>query len=126
MGELQREEGIIGQLKNNQMILKQCFICGKKTNELFEGKCENCLKQNILLIKQIKESKFFICNHSKKICYKNSYYTKEDFLEILPKILKKNIVLNDEYKLNKIEIEDFEIDGHKLVFDANIDYSFVS
>ena len=104
------------------MIQKQCFICGKKSDEIFEGKCENCLKNKIPLIKELKESKFFICNFSKKICFKNSYYSEYEFLKILPKILKKNITLNDEYKLNYIKIENLQIDGHKLIFDANIDY----
>jgi NMD protein affecting ribosome stability and mRNA decay len=125
MEDFQNLENIIGQKKSNQMIKKQCFICGKKTNEILEGKCKDCLKQKVPLIKELKKNKFFICNYSKKIGYKNSYYSKKEFLNILPKILKKNIILNKEYKLNNVEIENFEIDGHRLIFDTNIDYDYL-
>ncbi len=104
------------------VLLKLCYSCGKKTQKIISGLCENCLKVDIPVVKELKEMNFKICNQTKKLYYKNKYFEEEEFKTLLPNFIKKNIILNDPYQLNEITIPFFEVDGHILIFDIEIDY----
>lgn len=52
------------------------------------------------------------------------YYEIEEIEEMLPEIIKKYIVINPYYKLQGVSIEDFEVDGHKLMFEIVADCEF--
>lgn len=103
------------------MLLKTCFACGAKVKDLYESKCEECYKLSFPPIKELKPMTFKICNHTKRIWYNNVYHEPAYVQEMLPNWTKKNLILNDRYTLKKLDIENFEIKGHKLVFDVTVD-----
>lgn len=100
------------------MFKKTCYACGAKVDKLYDGICLACFKEQHKPIEEIKPVKFKICNFTKQISYKNMYYDEEEIKEMLPDIVKKNIVINPFYKLEKIDIENFEVDGHMLRFEV--------
>lgn len=100
------------------MFKKTCFSCGAKVDKVYEGICVNCLKQQQPPIQELKPINFKFCNFTKKISYKNYYYEQEELEQILPDIVKKYLIINPNYKLENVDIENFEIDGHKIRFDV--------
>lgn len=103
------------------VFLKTCFNCGKKTEKTYENMCETCFKQINPPIANLKPINFKICNFTKQICYNSYYYPQEEILEMLPNIVKKKIEINPKYNLNQINIKDFQIVGHKVSFDIEVD-----
>ncbi len=103
---------------------KTCFECGKKVDNLYDGKCEDCFKDNNPPVKEIKPLNLKICNMCKKIHYNNQLLTLDEIEELLPTTMKKRIILNEGYKLKEIEIEDFEQIGNKIVFNLKVDCDF--
>ena len=99
-------------------MLKTCFTCGNKVEKVYSGKCEVCLKEQNPPIKEIKPIKGNICNMSSKIEFHNTYYEQDEFEEKLPFLIKKNIIIDENYSLKDLEIENFEVDGHILKFDV--------
>ncbi len=103
------------------MFLKTCFSCGAKVKDLYEGNCEECFKKENPPISELKQINFKICNMSKKICYKSVYYDQEKIFKMMPDIIKKHLIINPHYILKDFQIENFEIEGHKVRFDLEVD-----
>jgi NMD protein affecting ribosome stability and mRNA decay len=99
---------------------KTCFECGKKAEKLKENLCQDCFKEKISVIEEIKPINIKFCNMCKKIHYNNSLIELEEFKILLPNIVKKHLKINPNYKIEKIEIENFELDGVELDFDVKI------
>jgi NMD protein affecting ribosome stability and mRNA decay len=94
---------------------KTCFNCGKKVDSLLEGNiCSECYIENHPPIKEIKEVNLSICNECGRIHYSNALQTVEDIEEMLPKIMRDRIILNDGYIINSIEIKNFEVIRNKI------------
>jgi len=103
-------------------MLKLCYVCGNKEKSLFEGMCEECFRKKSEPVEDFKPLNLKICNMCKKIHYKNQLYTLEEFYTILPKILKERLVINKNYILKSISIENYGLDKEDLIFDTNIDF----
>jgi nonsense-mediated mRNA decay protein 3 len=82
--------------------MKFCFVCGKKTEKLIEGYCEDCYNDKFNLIKIPKNLSIVICSKCKKI--KQGIHWEdievEDFLKNNIKTLGKDVKV--EVKGNKI------------------------
>jgi len=100
---------------------KTCFKCGIKTEKLYNNLCEKCFKKEFPPIKEIKPINIRYCNMCFKLYIGNSIVEKEEFIERLPYLVKKNLILNEKYKLNKLFIEDLEIKGNKISFEIIVD-----
>lgn len=103
---------------------RACCECGKKTNILIDGKCDECHTNEFPPIKDFKQITFQICNVTKKIAYNNMYYEQEKIIEKIPEIVESKLELNKGYFLKKLEVEDIEIVGHKVSFDVFVECSF--
>ena len=101
-----------------------CCECGKKTQMLINGKCEECHCQEFPPIKECKPITFQICNVTKKIAYNNMYYLKEEIIEKIPHIVSQKLELNKGYELQNLEVGNIEIEGHKVSFDVNVECEF--
>ena len=102
-------------------FLKTCYSCGSKVEKLFDGICSECVKEQFPPIEQVKPINFKIDNMSGQISYNNIYYDVDKIEEMLPSIVKKNIVINENYVLNDLDIQNFEVKGSKLSFDIEVD-----
>jgi len=73
--------------------MKFCFVCGKKTEKLIEGYCEDCYNKNFNLIEVPKELCIFQCSKCKKIRQKNAWVDTEmeDLIKNSVKILGNNV-----------------------------------
>jgi len=87
--------------------MKFCFVCGKRTEKLIEGYCEDCYNKNFNLIEIPKELIILKCSKCGKIKLKNiwSYIEIEDFIKNHIKILGNNVEL--EINDNKIFAKGF-------------------
>ena len=103
---------------------KTCFSCGKKFDTLLEGNiCEGCFKEHNPPVKEVKPVNLKVCNQCGKIHVNNALQTIEDVEKMLPKMMKERVVVNVGYKLNDVEIKNFELEGNKIIFDLGIDCS---
>ena len=102
------------------LFKKTCFECGGKVDKLYDGICVKCVKEQIPPISELKPLNFKVCNSTKKICWNNYYYTHDEIENLLPEIVKKNLIINKEYELIDILIENFEIEGNKVIFDLEV------
>lgn len=100
---------------------KTCFVCGTKVDSLIDSMCEDCFKNQFPPITQLKSISTKYCNQCKKITFNNAQITQEEFEQRLPTILKKNLIINENYILNKINVKNFEIKGDKVAFSFNIE-----
>jgi nonsense-mediated mRNA decay protein 3 len=82
--------------------MKFCFVCGKKTEKLIEGYCEDCYNKNFNLIEVPKELCIFQCSKCKKIRQKNAWKDVEieDLIKDDVKILGNNVKI----EINKDKI----------------------
>lgn len=103
------------------MFKKTCYECGNKIDVLYEGKCEKCFTSENPPISEIKPLNIKYCNHCKKINYNNQYYEPVEFVERIVDLIKKNIIINQNYTLKELKIENFEIIGEKVAFDIEVD-----
>lgn len=104
------------------MVFKKvCFECGAKEEKLYEGKCLKCFKTDVLPIKEIKEINLKICNQCSKIHYNSGFYTVDEIEEMLPTIVKNRMIIDPNYILKKLDINNFEVRGSKLSFDISVD-----
>lgn len=103
------------------MLYKICYVCGAKEKQLIEGRCEKCFKEEVPPVEEIKPLNLKICNSCGKVHFKNSLYTIDEIENILPDIIKENIVLSSPvYVIDEIEIENFNVKGNKISFDIGI------
>jgi len=100
---------------------KTCFECGAKEDRLFEGKCMSCFNQEIPPIEEIKQIKLRTCNMCKKIHYKHGLFTLKKIEEMIPVIVEKNLVLNKNYELKSLKIENFGLIKGRVCFDVKVD-----
>ena len=78
--------------------MKFCFVCGKKTEKLIEGYCEDCYNNSFNLIQTPKEITIHLCNKCKKIKQKNDWNDVE-----IEDLIKNNIkVLGNNVKIEVI------------------------
>lgn len=103
------------------MFKKTCYSCGAKVNELYDGICGSCLKEQRPPIREVKHLNFKICNMSKKIKYKNYFYEQEEIEKMIPDIMKKQVIIDEAYKLKDLKVKNFEINGHNVSFDVEVD-----
>lgn len=75
--------------------MKFCFVCGKKTEKLIEGYCEDCYNKKFVLVNVPKELTLKICSKCERINYRNVWRDMEieDVLKDKIKILGKNVDL---------------------------------
>lgn len=102
-------------------FLKTCFECGAKVEKLYDGICEICFKEHYPPIKELKPINLKVCNSCKKVHYNNQLLTIEELYELVPGIVNKRLTLHPQYELKDLKIENFEIDGHKVTFDVEVD-----
>lgn len=103
---------------------KTCFQCGSKVDKLYGSICKECLVKERPPICEIKPMNFKICNSCKKIHWNNQLLEVDEIETMLPNIAKKKVVLNSDYVLNNVIIENFEVVGNKLIFDVIVDCDF--
>ena len=73
--------------------MKFCFVCGKKTDKLIEGYCEECYNKEFSLLKVPEEISIKVCSKCGRINYGKVWKEKEveDILKDKIKILGKNV-----------------------------------
>jgi nonsense-mediated mRNA decay protein 3 len=73
--------------------MKFCFVCGKKTEKLIEGYCEDCYNNSFNLIQTPKEITILLCSKCKKIKQKNDWNDVkiEDLVKNNIKVLGNNV-----------------------------------
>ncbi|MCA9487198.1 hypothetical protein H6501_02845 [Candidatus Woesearchaeota archaeon] len=103
------------------MFLKTCYSCGAKVKALHEGLCATCCKEEFKPIEDLKPIALKYCNVTHKIAYQNRYHEIEEFVTLLPNIVRKHIVISPLYTLKELEIEDLQIVGHKVIFDIKVE-----
>jgi nonsense-mediated mRNA decay protein 3 len=81
--------------------MKFCFVCGKKTDELIEGYCEDCYSKKFKLIEVPKEFSLVICRKCSKINHENKWEDSE-----IKELVKQKIkILGQDVEI-KIERND--------------------
>ncbi len=78
--------------------MKFCFLCGKQTNKLIEGYCQNCYNKKFSLIKVPEKIEVTICSkcNSVKDGDKWKDVNLEDFIKNKIKILGKKVEIDIE------------------------------
>ena len=78
--------------------MKFCFLCGKETENLIKGYCEECYNKKFKLIEIPEEINVTICSKCNKIKEKNKWKDIEidDFLRNKIKILGKDVKIKFE------------------------------
>ena len=78
--------------------MKFCFLCGKKTENLIKGYCEECYNKEFKLIESPKEISLTVCSKCNRIKHKNKWKDSEidELLKDKIKILGKNVGIRIE------------------------------
>jgi len=73
--------------------MKFCFVCGKKTDKLIEGYCEECYNKEFSLLKVPDEISIKVCSKCGRINYGKVWKEREveDILKDKIKVLGKNV-----------------------------------
>jgi nonsense-mediated mRNA decay protein 3 len=88
--------------------MKFCFVCGKKTEKLIEGYCEDCYNKSFNLIQLPDRLAVFCCSKCGKIREKNSWKDIE-----IEKLIKNSVkALGKNVKI--------EITGNKIFVTGNL------
>ena len=76
--------------------MKFCFVCGKKTEKLIEGYCEDCYNEKFNLVKIPKDLRIVMCKKCKKIKQGISWedIKVEDFLKKKIKTLGRDVKID--------------------------------
>jgi nonsense-mediated mRNA decay protein 3 len=76
--------------------MKFCFVCGKKTEKLIEGYCEDCYNSKFSLIKIPKDLRIMQCTKCHRTNQKNTWTDAgiEDFLKDKIKVSDKNVKIS--------------------------------
>jgi nonsense-mediated mRNA decay protein 3 len=82
--------------------MKFCFICGKKTENLIKGYCEECYNKKFKLIEVPEEINITLCGRCNKIKKENKWEDIEidEFLRNKIKVLGKNVKI--KFEINDI------------------------
>ena len=83
-------------IKMRVMIsMKFCFVCGKKTDDLVKGYCEECYNKEFNLVEVPKELSFVVCSKCGRIKYKNKMedINVDEILRDKVKILGRDVNL---------------------------------
>ena len=81
--------------------MKFCFICGKRTEKLIKGYCEECYKKNFQLIETPKEFDITLCSRCRQVKERDKWIETE-----IDKILRDKIkVIGRDVKI-RTEIKD--------------------
>ena len=100
---------------------KTCFTCGAKVDSIIEGRCEECFRTEFPPIQELKQIGTKYCNQCRKITFSNAQITQEEFEERLPTIIKKHLIINENYILNEVFVNEFKIKGERVTFDFEVD-----
>ena len=86
--------------------MKFCFVCGKNTDKLIEGYCEDCYNKKFELIKVPKDILLKVCSKCNRINYKNTWRDMriEDVLKDKIKVLGKKVDLKISRNDNVISV----------------------
>jgi len=88
--------------------MKFCFVCGKKTEKLIEGYCEDCYNNSFNLIQTPKSIIIFCCSKCKKVKQKNEWKDIE-----IENLVKNSIkILGNDVKI--------EVIGNKIFASGNL------
>src|SRR3990172_4053220 len=87
--------------------MKFCFVCGKSTEKLIEGYCEECYNKEFRLIDVPKVLSITMCSKCSRIKYKNAWkeMEAEDVLKDEIKILGRDVDMNISTDKNVIRID---------------------
>ena len=87
--------------------MKFCFVCGKNTEKLIEGYCEECYNKKFRLLIVPKEITVKVCSKCNRIKYGNVWrdIEVEEILKDKIKILGKNVDLKIRREDNIIHID---------------------
>ena len=90
--------------------MKFCFLCGKKTNDLIKGYCEDCYNKEFDLVIVPKEIKVTLCSKCERIRYRNQWMEAEfgDLLKDKIKIIGKNVGI----KIKKNDVLHVTVKGY--------------
>jgi len=110
--------------------MKFCFICGKKTDNLEEGYCEDCYNKKFNLVEIPKEISITQCSKCRRIKQKNNWKDIEDEAliksiikvignEVKVKIDDNKILVTGSLKGSKVkeEVHDLSIKVKKVLCD---------
>ncbi|MFH0929584.1 MAG: NMD3-related protein [Candidatus Aenigmatarchaeota archaeon] len=81
--------------------MKFCFVCGKKTNELVDGYCEDCYNDKFSLLKVPKELTVKMCTRCNMIKHRNRWMdikvedVLRDKIEVLGRAVDLKIDIDD-------------------------------
>ncbi|NIM46700.1 MAG: hypothetical protein GTN40_00895 [Candidatus Aenigmarchaeota archaeon] len=97
--------------------MKFCFICGKKTENLINGHCEECYNKKFNLIEIPKDVLVTICSKCNRIKETNKWKDIEidEFLRNKIKILGKNVKIRFEINdIARVYVKGFLEDSKNL------------
>ena len=78
-----------------------CFICGKKTDKLIDGMCEDCYIKRLKLADVPRKINIIKCPKCGRIRIGFKWYRESE--DVLRKVIKKNINLRE--KVDRIDID---------------------
>lgn len=76
--------------------MKFCFLCGKKTEKLIKGYCEECYNEKFQLIKIPEKISLTICVKCNLIKYKNKWKSIKDVIRNKIEVVGKNVGIEIE------------------------------
>ena len=103
------------------MLIRRCCECGAKAQRLYDNRCEACYQELFPPIKEIKPLNIKRCNQCGRFHLGNQLYDEAGLQEVLPQFVRKQLVLNPQYQLESLSIEDFSIEGEEVQFDVVVD-----
>ncbi len=81
-----------------------------------KGLCEECFKNKYPIIKEVKPFNIKFCNKCFRILIENKYYPIEEVENVLNKLIKKYVIINEGYKLKKLEVQNVSFESGTLKF----------
>ena len=78
--------------------MKFCFVCGKNTENLIDGYCEECYNKKFMMVKAPDEIKVKMCSKCERIKHRNVWRDMEieDLLKDKIKVLGKDVDITIE------------------------------
>ena len=106
--------------------MKFCFLCGKKSEKLIKGYCEECYKSKFKLIEVPQELSVTICKRCNKINEKNKWKEAEideilrDKIKVFGKSVKISFEKNDNVKVHAKGFLEESKDAKEEVYEVKI------